>query len=431
MKNLNTNVTLNTKAVNLINEWAAKSVPETYRIKAGMSVINDKVAKRTCVEALFNAYKMRENKGRVNKDAQSNTNCPYQLVKSAVYDLFYEELHTGFKEILFKDVSDDEVIEHFVKRTLPSTFGDALEYARDMDLRIDITYKGFSAYIGMTGQFALNHPRIMFPVDTGITGEYVRVTPEYLDPFELDVRGFLSQYVWGIMKGKINAVTSGPRPTAYRAWKRLNADIAIGGFKYSSDPIRQLVTFDDGTQREITTRGFGTQRIEWYEEQIFRNENPTMYTQDGRVMDSQPYAYDVRDTQGLLDELYEEQAMYHKAVEFRDQYEHVMELLVSGIDTSEVERSTEAKKAVTLSIKDAWFMAPEHLATSSFEISDFENGEVVTKTLHMVSFDDYQDEAVEKFLIERSIHWAKERHINREKENAVRRSTVLKQFGWE
>ncbi len=428
-----TKVTLiqNTKSVNLINEWAAKSVPETYRIKGGMSVINDKVAKRTCVEALFNAYRMRENKGRVNKDTQSNTNCPYQLVKSAVYDLFYAELQAGFKDILLKDVSDDEVIEHFVNQTLPSTFSDALDYARDMDLAIDITYKGFSTYIGMSGQFMLNHPRIMFPVNTGITGEYVRVTPEYLDPFELDIRGFLAQYVWGIMKDKINAVTSGPRPTAYRAWKRLNADIAIGGFKYSSDPIRQLVTFDDGTQREITTRGFGTQRIEWYEEQIFRNENPTVYTQDGRVMDSQPYAYDVCDTQGLLDELYEEQAMYHKAVEFRDQYEHVMDLLVSGIDTSEVERSTEAKKAVTLSIKDAWFMAPEYLATSSFEISDFENGEVVTKTLHIVSFDDYQDEAVEKFLIERAIHWAKERHINREKESATRRTRVLKQFGWE
>ncbi|MFC1136475.1 hypothetical protein ACFGZQ_03605 [Pasteurella multocida] len=425
------NLIQNTKTVNLINEWAAKSVPETYRIKAGMSVINDKVAKRTCVEALFNAYKMRENKGRVNKDAQSNTNCPYQLVKSAVYDLFYEELHTGFKEILFKDVSDDEVIEHFVKQTLPSTFGDALEYARDMDLRIDITYKGFSAYIGMTGQFALNHPRIMFPVDTGITGEYVRVTPEYLDPFELDVRGFLAQYVWIIMRDKINGVTSAPRKTAYRGWNRLNADIVIGGFRYSDNVARQVITFDDGTQKEVVTRGFGTYSIERYEEQIFRNENPVVYTQDGRVMDSQPYAYDVRDTQELLNGVLGEQAMYHRAVEFREKYEHVMELLVDGINKSNVERATEARKVAKYSTTQVWIASPEHLATHHTTYTELVGGELVEKPLHLAEFDLGQTEAIEKFLIERSIHWAKERHINREKENAVRRSTVLKQFGWE
>ncbi|MFC1025191.1 hypothetical protein ACFGXM_00845 [Pasteurella multocida] len=425
------NLIQNTKTVNLINEWAAKSVPETYRIKAGMSVINDKVAKRTCVEALFNAYKMRENKGRVNKDAQSNTNCPYQLVKSAVYDLFYEELHAGFKEILFKGVSDDEVIEHFVKQTLPSTFGDALKYARDMDLAVDITYKGFSAYIGMTGQFALNHPRIMFPVDTGITGEYVRVTPEYLDPFELDIRGFLGQYVWIIMRDKINGVTSAPRKTAYRGWNRLNADIVIGGFRYSDNVARQVITFDDGTQKEVVTRGFGTYSIERYEEQIFRNENPVVYTQDGRVMDSQPYAYDVRDTQELLNGVLGEQAMYHRAVEFREKYEHVMELLVDGINKSNVERATEARKVAKYSTTQVWIASPEHLATHHTTYTELVGGELVEKPLHLAEFDLGQTEAIEKFLIERSIHWAKERHINREKEDAVRRSTVLKQFGWE
>ncbi|EJS85842.1 hypothetical protein AAUPMB_20397 [Pasteurella multocida subsp. multocida str. Anand1_buffalo] len=49
MKNLTANVTLNAKSVNLINTWAAKSAPETYRIKAGISMVNDKVAKtRLC-----------------------------------------------------------------------------------------------------------------------------------------------------------------------------------------------------------------------------------------------------------------------------------------------------------------------------------------------------------------------------------------------
>ncbi|WP_233344468.1 hypothetical protein [Pasteurella multocida] len=283
----------------------------------------------------------------------------------------------------------------------------------------------------MSGQFALNHPRIMFPVDTGITGEYVHVTPEYLDLSQLDVRGFLSQYVWGIMKDKINAVTSGPRPTAYRGWNRLNADIVLGEFKFSNDPIHQVVTFDDGTKKEITTRGFGTQRIEWLEEQIFRNENPTMYTQDGRVMDSQPYAYDVRDTQALVDDLHAEQAMYHRAVEFREQYEHVMQLLVDGINKSNAERATEARKVAKYSTTQVWIASPEHLATHHTMITEFVDGELVEKPLHLAEFDLSQGEAIEKFLIERTIHWAKERHINREKESAARRTRVLKQFGWE
>lgn len=431
MKNLNSIVTLNNQSVNTINQWAAKSVPETYRVSAGMSVVNDKVAKRTCVEAIANAHRVRAAKGRANYNAQSTADCPYQLVKSAVYDLFYTELQAGFKEILFKDVSDDEIIGHFVNQTLPESFDDALEYARDMDLSVDITYKGFSAYIGLSGQFSLNHPRIMFPIDTGITGENVRATAEYLDPAQLDVRGFLAQYVWAIMKDKINAVTSSPRPTAYRGWKRLNSDIALGMFKFSNEPIRQLVTFDDGVQREVTTRGFGTARIEWYEEQMFRNENPIEYTADGRILDSQPYAYDVRDTQSLIDELHEEQSQYVRAMEFREQYAHVMQLLVGNIDTSTVTRADEAKKAATLNINDVWFMAPEHLATDSFDVSEFENGEVVTKTIHMAHFEDRNSPAVEKFLVERSLHWAKERHINRERETAARRATVLKQFGWE
>ncbi|HDR1867392.1 TPA: hypothetical protein QB624_000376 [Pasteurella multocida] len=425
------NLIQNTKTVNLINEWAAKSVPETYRIKAGMSVINDKVAERTCAEALLNASKAKKQKGRVNTAMQSDADCPYQLAKSAVYDLFYEELHAGFKEILFKGVSDDEVIEHFVKQTLPSTFGDALEYARDMELRVDIIYKKVSAYIGRTSNYALKHPRIMFPVDTGITGEYVRVTPEYLDPFELDVRGFLGQYVWIIMRDKINGVISAPRKTAYRGWNRLNADIVVGGFKYSDDVVRQVITFDDGTQREITTRGFGTQRIEWYEEQIFRNENPVVYTKDDRVVDSQPYAYDVRDTQGLLDELYEEQAMYHKAVEFREKYEHVMELLVDGINKSNVERATEARKVAKYSTTQVWIASPEHLATHHTTYTELVGGELVEKPLHLAEFDLGQTEVIEKFLIERRIHGEKERHFSREKENAARRSVMRKQFGWE
>lgn len=431
MKNLTTNVTLNAKSVNLINTWAAKSVPETYRIKGGMSVIDDKVAHRTCAEALLNVSRVKKQKGRVNPEMQSDADCPYQMVKSAVYDLFNAELQAGFREILFKDVSDDEIIEHFVNQTLPWTFDDALEYARDMDLKVDIIYKEISAYIGRTGAYTLGNPRIMFPIDTGITGEYVRVTPEYLESSQLDVRGFLSQYVWGIMKDKINAVTSGPRPTAYRGWNRLNADIVLGEFKFSNDPIHQVVTFDDGTKKEITTRGFGTQRIEWYEEQIFRNENPTVYTKDGRVMDSQPYAYDVRDTQALLDELYEEQAMYHKAVEFREQYEHVMELLVDGINKSNVERATEARKVAKYSTTQVWIASPEHLATHHTMITELVDGELVEKPLHLAGFDHYQDGAVEKFLIERSIHNEKERHINREKENAARRSRMRKQFGWE
>ncbi|HDR1870581.1 TPA: hypothetical protein QB623_001282 [Pasteurella multocida] len=431
MKNLNTNVTLNTKAVNIINTWAAKSVPETYRIKAGMSVINDKVVHRTCAEALLNVSRVKKQKGRVNPEMQSDADCPYQMVKSAVYDLFNAELQAGFKEILFKGVSDDEIIEHFVNQTLPWTFDDALEYARDMDLKVDITYKEISAYIGRTGAYMLGNPRIMFPIDTGITGEFVRVTPDYLDPSQLDVRGFLAQYVWGIMKDKINAVTSGPRPTAYRGWNRLNADIVLGKFKFSNDPIHQVITFDDGTQREITTRGFGTQRIEWYEEQIFRNENPVVYTKDDRVVDSQPYAYDVRDTQGLLDELYEEQAMYHKAVEFREKYEHVMELLVDGINKSNVERATEARKVAKYSTTQVWIASPEHLATHHTTYTELVGGELVEKPLHLAEFDLGQTEVIEKFLIERRIHGEKERHFSREKENAARRSVMRKQFGWE
>ncbi|MBE2897795.1 hypothetical protein HPC37_02860 [Pasteurellaceae bacterium 20609_3] len=392
--------------------------------------------KMAIATALKEAYKLRARKGWANSAAQSSADCPYQLVKSAVYRVLNNSLRTEYESILFEGLTDDDIVELYMNDEMPAGFDAAFDYAQTECEKLEWFYTQLSAVIygRNPGEFALNAPTIRYQLYPDHTGDAPRVDVGQIGSKEdIDPAGITQPRVWSIVKDQLNGVINTPKGSAIKAWRRLNAEISQNQHAFNPEVVTEEVLLG-GTRYQVRTQGWATYSTEWLERTIWQQENPVEWDAEGRVMTAQPYAYDVRDLGDSLKAYREREANIEVQIAVRDALEPIITKLASGISFSDVRRADEARKAQKVDIDAVWFVGPKELCSQAFEITEFvedkESGVPVpvARTIYAETFNRHDIEAINTFLSARALHNSKERLVDQEKEREIYSARALEQL---
>ncbi|MFC0949161.1 hypothetical protein ACFGW0_01940 [Pasteurella multocida] len=417
--------------VALINEWAGKTLPKEKLIVNGESLLENKKAHYACAQALWNVLPYKVKRAGANKLMQSNGDCQYEAVKSAVKRIFYTELMDGFNALLFKGCSNTDVIRHFREDSLPSGFSEALIYAQDAEFKLSMVFGEISTFLGF--KMPISGPRVMLPVADISTGEVTERLPasEVVESI-VSPRGLTVYRTHNALRDVINGVIAKKEPKLSKAWKRLNGEIAFNANAWG-DVVTTQVTMEDGSTKAVNVQGSATAWTEALRERIHKMRNPVQYDQEGNMTELMPYPHDINDLEGQLDTMDKWSDRHYRAIEIRKEYEDVMRLIVNtwGSDQSP-ERALEAGKTHKFNMKGCFFLLnDESMADITMYSSRVFDGVAVDTPVYLKVFDDYEAPEVGEFLKDLNIHNAKQRHVNAVQERTLKQNEMRKQFGWE